>query len=164
METADREALKKQRMRVSRRLTLARRSLLGKTPFYGRLLLRTPFAFAPCKTAMTNMEQILFDPEFVDEIDDEQLEFVLLHEILHCALGHPLRAGTMNFDLFQIDKNHYFDRTLLDDKFLIQLLLFQLFLFDDRLFQLEKDLFLLFVIDYLYLYLICLIYLMCLIF
>ncbi|WP_304391768.1 VWA-like domain-containing protein [uncultured Allobaculum sp.] len=102
METADREALKKQRMRVSRRLTLARRSLLGKTPFYGRLLLRTPFAFAPCKTAMTNMEQILFDPEFVDEIDDEQLEFVLLHEILHCALGHPLRAGTMNFDLFQI--------------------------------------------------------------
>lgn len=48
------------------------------------------------------MEQILFDPEFVDEIDDEQLEFVLLHEILHCALGHPLRAGTMNFDLFQI--------------------------------------------------------------
>ena len=76
------------------RLSLARNRILNKYPFYGRLLMRLSFALAECETACTDMQQIIFDPAFAGRLSDEELGFVLMHEVLHCALNHCTRGKT----------------------------------------------------------------------
>jgi predicted metal-dependent peptidase len=39
----------------------------------------------------TDGRRILFNPEFVHSLQPEELEAVLAHEVLHCALGHHPR-------------------------------------------------------------------------
>ena len=88
----DETTLKKRR--VQQILTKARASLLLQAPFYGSILLRLKLETAPCGTACTDMKRLLFDPEFVLRLEErpEELEFVMLHEALHCVLLHPVRG------------------------------------------------------------------------
>lgn len=88
----DETTLKKRR--VQQILTKARASLLLQAPFYGSILLRLKLGTAPCGTACTDMKRLLFDPEFVLRLEErpEELEFVMLHEALHCVLLHPVRG------------------------------------------------------------------------
>jgi len=76
---------------LQRRLTKLRKGLLGRYPFFGRLLMHLSFGFAPCGTAFTDMKRIVFDPDFANRLSDKELEFVLLHELLHCVLKHCIR-------------------------------------------------------------------------
>lgn len=103
MPSSEMEAvLRRKRMLQTRRMTKARQQLIADVPFFGRLLLRLKFGFAPVETCTTDIERIFIDPDFLDSIDDQQLEFVLLHEILHCALGHPRRMAGRDQHLFNI--------------------------------------------------------------
>ena len=88
----DETTLKKRR--VQQILTKARASLLLQAPFYGSILLRLKLGTAPCGTACTDMKRLLFDPEFVLRLEERpgELEFVMLHEALHCVLLHPVRG------------------------------------------------------------------------
>ena len=79
-----------------RRLTTCRADLVGRHPFFGRLLLRLAFGFAPCGTAYTDMSRIVFDPDFGTKLDDSELEFVLLHEVMHCVLKHCIRGKQLH--------------------------------------------------------------------
>lgn len=74
------------------KLTRSREHLLFRCPFYGRLLLRMPFAFADCQTAATDAKKIYFDPTFLAGLSGQETEMVLLHEVLHCVLGHCFRG------------------------------------------------------------------------
>ncbi len=78
------------------RLVTLRARLLKKHPFFGRLLLNLSFCFDSCGTAFTDMERIVFDPVFAKALSDRELEFVLLHEVYHCALKHCLRGRELN--------------------------------------------------------------------
>ncbi len=77
----------------AQRLMAIRTDLLRRYPFFGRLLLRLPFGFSDCETAYTDMEKVVFDPEFSQRIGDSELEFVLLHELMHCVLKHCTRGS-----------------------------------------------------------------------
>lgn len=88
--------------RISRRLSEAKVRLLYRTPFYGSLVMRLRFALARCQTAATDMRRVIFDPEFVDRITDRELDFILMHEVLHCALQHCVRGGGKNRYFFNI--------------------------------------------------------------
>ncbi len=88
--------------RILRRLTEVRTGILREYPFFGALLMHLSFGIAKCGTAFTDMRRIVFDPEFVDVMDDEQLAFVLLHEVLHCALNHCYRGREFQQTLFNI--------------------------------------------------------------
>ncbi len=80
------------------RLSEVRARLLEKQPFFGRLLMRLPFGFSDCGTAYTDMRRIVFDPAFASRLKDDELEFVLLHELLHCVLKHCTRgAGKLHY-------------------------------------------------------------------
>lgn len=84
--------------KTARKLSAARTDLLTKYPFYGRLLLHMPFGFAKCETAYTDMNKIVFDPEFAEKLSDDELEFVLCHELMHCVLRHCRRGkGCVQF-------------------------------------------------------------------
>lgn len=89
---------------IIRRLQNARLSLLGKQPFYAFLLLHMKFALdLSCETAYTDGTRIAFNPDFMDQISDKELEFVLKHEVLHAALGHPFRVQS-DYDLDCYDR------------------------------------------------------------
>ena len=96
------ERARAERRRASKSLTLARMALVQKTPFFGRLLLRMRFGFSPCGTSMTDLEKIVIDPQFLQTLDDEHLQFVLLHEIIHCALRHPQRREERDLFMFNL--------------------------------------------------------------
>ena len=79
-------------LEIIKRLQNARLSLMAKQPFYALLLMNMKFALdLSCETAYTDGNRVAFNPDFMEDIDDGELEFVLMHEVLHAALAHPFR-------------------------------------------------------------------------
>lgn len=78
--------------KASRRITEVREGLVQRYPFFGKLILRMKVKFAQCGTACTDMESIIFDLDFMQELNDAQLGFVMLHEVLHCVFKHCIRG------------------------------------------------------------------------
>lgn len=79
-------------LEIVKRLQKARLSLLQKHPFYALLLMYMKFSIdLTCETAYTDGDRIAFNPDFMNDLSDSELEFVLMHEVLHTALGHPFR-------------------------------------------------------------------------
>ena len=87
----------------SKRLLISRMRILANNGFYGLLLMHLKFALdEECETAYTDGERIAFNPTFMDELSDSELDFVLMHEILHVALRHCKRTGNRDPLLFNI--------------------------------------------------------------
>lgn len=77
---------------LAKKLTAVRASVLRKYPFYGNLLMNLKFAFANCKTAATDMKRIIWDTQWLSKLTEDETEFVMLHEVLHCCLAHCTRG------------------------------------------------------------------------
>lgn len=77
---------------ISKKISNARVTILQEYPFFGRLLLKLRFGLAECGTAFTDMRRIVFDPAFAERLSQEELQYVLVHEVLHCALKHCTRG------------------------------------------------------------------------
>lgn len=75
------------------RVTAIRSEILNEQPFFGRLLMKLNLGFDDCETAYTDMENIVFDPDFCSRLDDTQLRFIMLHELMHCVLKHCVRSN-----------------------------------------------------------------------
>jgi predicted metal-dependent peptidase len=78
---------------LERKLTRARTQLLLSQPFFGTLCLRLTLMTGPVPTMATDGRRILYDSAFVNSLTPAELEAVLAHEVLHCALGHHCRRG-----------------------------------------------------------------------
>ncbi len=86
-----------------RRLLLSRMRILVDNGFYGLLLMHMKFALdGAIRTACTDGDKIYFSPAFMDELSDSELDFVLMHEILHVVLQHCSRKGDRDRTLFNI--------------------------------------------------------------
>ena len=86
-----------------KRLLLARLRLLNDYPFYGLLLMNMKYGIDPeCETAYTDGTRICFSPEFLDKLSNSELDFILMHEILHVVLKHCYRGTKYNNELFNI--------------------------------------------------------------
>ncbi len=88
--------------KTAKQITEARSLLVRDNPFFGRLALGLQIACAPCQTACTDGERLIFDPEFAEELGSYEMQFVILHEVLHCALEHCTRGRTLDAELFNI--------------------------------------------------------------
>ena len=76
-----------------RRLHMANSRLLEKHPFYAVLLLQMKYSLdEKCDTAYTDGKRIAFNPDFMDSLTDSELDFVLMHEVLHVVLRHCERT------------------------------------------------------------------------
>ncbi|MEW6132056.1 MAG: hypothetical protein AB1591_02665, partial [Pseudomonadota bacterium] len=77
------------------KLAAARTRLILDKPFLGALVLRLPMIEAGpwCKTTATDMKNFYYNPAYIDRLSLSQVEFVLAHEALHCALAHFVRRG-----------------------------------------------------------------------
>ncbi|MBR1797571.1 MAG: hypothetical protein IJ757_06150 [Clostridiales bacterium] len=86
-----------------KRLLLSRMRILTRNGFYGQLLMHMEFALdEKCDTAATNGTKIIFGPGFLDKLDDGELDFVMMHEVLHVALQHCGRTGERDNELFNV--------------------------------------------------------------
>ena len=83
------------------RLLRSRIRILDDYGFYGLLLMHIIFALDDnCETAATDGKRIYFSPCFLDGLSDDELDFVLMHEILHIVLLHILRGSELDNDRF----------------------------------------------------------------
>lgn len=82
----------------TRRIMLARMKLLCGNGFYGLLLMHVKMGLGTeHETAWTeDGSKIMFNPGFIENLSDNELEYALMHEILHIALKHLERSGHSN--------------------------------------------------------------------
>lgn len=86
-----------------RRLLLARIRILTNYGFYGIMLENMAFGLDPdCDTAYTDGSKICFSPKFMESLSDSELDFILMHEVMHVALKHCLRGLKYDQNLFNI--------------------------------------------------------------
>lgn len=84
---------------IETKLTRARTKLIMDKPFLGALVLRLPMRAADpkwCITSATDARQFYYNPDYIDALNLEQVQFVLAHEALHCALSHFARRRHRN--------------------------------------------------------------------
>lgn len=86
--------------------TLISASLLRlrmKSPFFGTLGMFVRFIPSPnISAAATDGRDVFFNPEFLKSLPSQQQDGLLLHEILHAALLHPLRLRERDTKLWNI--------------------------------------------------------------
>ena len=77
------------------KLAAARTRLIMERPFLGALVMHLPLKVgdAGIKTTGTDAKAFYFNPAFVDHLSLAQTQFILAHEALHCAMGHPHRRN-----------------------------------------------------------------------
>jgi predicted metal-dependent peptidase len=85
---------------VDLKLTRARTQLLLNQPFFGTLCLRLKLVVGELPTMATDGRRIVYNPALVAELTPAELEAVLAHEVLHCALGHHCRRGARDARLW----------------------------------------------------------------
>ncbi|OGU24714.1 MAG: hypothetical protein A2580_09675 [Hydrogenophilales bacterium RIFOXYD1_FULL_62_11] len=77
------------------KLAAARTRLIMERPFLGALVMHLPLKVgdAGIKTTGTDAKAFYFNPAFVENLSLAQTQFILAHEALHCAMGHPHRRN-----------------------------------------------------------------------
>jgi predicted metal-dependent peptidase len=77
------------------KLAAARTRLILDKPFLGALVMRLPLVAAGgwCRTTASDARQLYYNPAWIGDLSTAQVQFVLAHEALHCALGHFARRG-----------------------------------------------------------------------
>lgn len=72
----------------------ARTQLILKFPFFGVLALQLKLRESPdIETAATDGREIIFNPEFVNKLTQNELLGLLAHEVMHPAFLHHTRRG-----------------------------------------------------------------------
>ena len=101
-------------MKVSRGST----RLVIKFPFYGSVCLRVNVKpDASVSTMATDGKSILWSPDWVDTIGQEETVGTLAHEVLHIILKHPLRRGSRDPLLWNIATDFAINQILVDAGF-----------------------------------------------
>ena len=86
-----------------RRLYRSRMRILCTHPFYGLLLMHMVYSiYEGCDTAYTDGTRIAFCPQFLDRLADSELDFIMMHEIMHVVLQHCLRGNDLDQERFNI--------------------------------------------------------------
>lgn len=97
------ELSRAKQIEYKRRIQLSRIRLMCNYGFYGMLLMHLNFSIdSQCGTACTDGDKIYFDPSFLDKISDDELDFILMHELLHIVFDHCARTGDRDNELFNI--------------------------------------------------------------
>lgn len=79
---------------ASQRVQQAITTLVLGEPFFGALALRLAVVEDPtCKTAWVDGRTMGYNPTYVDGLTQPELVGLVIHEVKHCALGHPWRRA-----------------------------------------------------------------------
>ncbi|MCK5902680.1 MAG: hypothetical protein KAG28_05970 [Cocleimonas sp.] len=79
---------------IEKKIVTARTKLILDKPFLGALVLRLPLQQASpewCPTTGTDARKFYYNPDYIEALRPHEMQFVLAHEALHCALSHFAR-------------------------------------------------------------------------
>ena len=97
------ELSKEQSSAFTRRLLLSRMRILCNHGFFGLLLMNVVFSIDEnVETACTDGYRIIFGTEFLETLSDSELDFVMIHEIMHIVLKHSMRREYRDNKLFNV--------------------------------------------------------------
>lgn len=106
----------KQSLPLEKRLAKARTSLVLEQPFLGTLALNMQIIVSTdVKTAATNSKWIKFNPQFCEELDDEQLKFLMAHEVFHPMFEHNFRLKGRNHKKWNKAGDYVINQILTDE-------------------------------------------------
>lgn len=89
--------------RYTRSLLLSRMRILCNHGFYGLLLMHLRYSLdETIKKVATDGEKILFHPDFLNQLTDQELDYVMMHQIAHIALQHCTRGEQLDQELFHV--------------------------------------------------------------
>ncbi|MBQ7500535.1 MAG: hypothetical protein IJT91_06540 [Clostridia bacterium] len=99
----------------SRRILLSRLRILTTHGFYGVLLMHMKIGLGDeCRHAYTDgRDHIYLNPGFLDSINDRELDYVLMHEIMHVVLQHGSRLAGLEPERANIAADIVVDSNLL---------------------------------------------------
>ena len=100
--------------KVSRAVT----RLVVKHPFFGSICLSVVVRSEDdISTMCTDGKTILWSPDFVDTMDQEETVGVMAHEVLHIVFKHSLRRGSRDPELWNIACDFAINQILVDSEF-----------------------------------------------
>jgi predicted metal-dependent peptidase len=77
---------------IADRITRARIQLLRTSPFFATLLLHVSWREdTSIRAAVTDGSGLIINPDFTASLNDTEFNYLLMHEVLHCALRHVER-------------------------------------------------------------------------
>lgn len=98
------------------RLAKAKTALILEHPFIGTVALSMPFLLSrEVPTAATNGKRVLFNPDFCNELTDEELKFLVAHECLHPMLEHNYRRQERQHRRWNNAADYVINKLLIDD-------------------------------------------------
>lgn len=103
---------------VAQKLTAARTRLILDKPFLGALVLRLPLIEADpawCQTSATDARSLYYSRDYMTPLTLGQVQFVLAHEALHCALSHFARRSNRDGERWNVACDHAVNLMLLED-------------------------------------------------
>lgn len=104
-------------MDLNRRLAKARTALVLEQPFIGTLALNMPMSLSTDRpTAWTNGKWVKFNPKFIEDLDDEQLKFLVAHEVFHPMFEHMYRLNGRNPSKWNKAGDYVINQLLTDEK------------------------------------------------
>jgi predicted metal-dependent peptidase len=102
------------------RMQKARAKMLIQHPFFATLLVSTPWEMTDqVETAATDMQKLYFNPTFMESLTDDEILFVLAHEVMHMALEHGLRKQARNHIVWNVACDYALNLVLKDSGFTI---------------------------------------------
>lgn len=105
---------------VELRLVKARMKLLFKHPFFGQLALRMPFVDVTdqgwCPTAATDFKNIYYNVNFINKLDQDELVFLVAHEVGHCVFEHLISRKERNPTLWNMAGDYVINLMLVNNK------------------------------------------------
>ncbi len=104
-------------MNTEDRLITARVQLLLNNGFFGNLATRLQLQDASswCPTAATDGRYFFYNKEFIDMLDDDELIFLMGHEVLHNVYDHMGRRGTRDPRLWNIANDYVVNMDLVEN-------------------------------------------------
>lgn len=98
------------------RLAKAKTSLILEHPFIGSIAMRMPFELSRhVPTAATNGKRVVFNPDFLDTLTDEEVKFLAAHECFHPMLEHIFRRNGRQAKRWNMAGDYVINQLLSDE-------------------------------------------------
>lgn len=109
-----------QRDPVSKKIVQARLKLLFGQPFFGTLTMHLKLVDATdygwCPTAAVDGRNIYYNRDFFEDLDVDEIQFILCHEVLHVALDHFGRRHHRDPSWWNMANDYVINGMLISDK------------------------------------------------
>ena len=99
---------------VKTRIVQSRVRLLLNHPFFGNLATRLIIKDATdwCPTAAVDGKHLYYNKNFLGAMDDQELDFVIAHEVMHCVYDHIDRRGQKDAQYWNMAGDYVINRDL----------------------------------------------------